>query len=133
MIYATLILSKRRRYLKMVQLISRNEEKGTAQIVVKEKGVSTTLHLRRERGAPGIFKTADMLVEETNEDGEIVTRRIPGEEFDLSGLRPLINTPSRPSNPEKGQGKGGVKKSREQKQAEKDAARKPAGRKGKDA
>ncbi|MEK7498807.1 MAG: hypothetical protein AAB611_03040, partial [Patescibacteria group bacterium] len=106
MIYATLILSKRRRYLKMVQLISRNEEKGTAQIVVKEKGVSTTLHLRRERGAPGIFKTADMLVEETNEDGEIVTRRIPGEEFDLSGLRPLINTPSRPSNPEKGQGKG---------------------------
>ena len=117
----------------MVQLISRNEQKGTAQIVVREKGLSETLHLRRKAGSPGVYKTRDLIIRSEDENGEPVKKVIPGEEFDLTGLWPMIDTPSRPSNPEKGQGKGGVKKSREQKAAEKDAARKPAGRKGKDA
>lgn len=109
----------------MVQLISKNEKKGTAQIVVGEGGVSTTLHLRKKRGAPGVFKTADI----KDEVGKVI---VPGEEFNLSFLQPAINTPSISSNPTKGQGKGGVKKSREQKAAEKDTARKGGGRKGKD-
>jgi|GEM_PF-3983801 len=107
----------------MVQLISRNPQKGTAQIVVKVEGLSTTLHLRQKRGTPGVFKTADI----RDEAGEIVVR---GAEFDLSFLQPKIDTPSAPSNPTKGQGKGGVKKSREERAAEKNAARK-GGKKGK--
>ncbi len=93
----------------MVQLISTNVERGTAQIVVQNGNESRTLHLVRTK--TGTYKT------------------VGGEEFNLGGLQPQLDTISRPTNLSKGTGKKKVstpKKSREQKRAEKDVAKKPA-------
>ena len=117
----------------MIQVISRNKERGTAQVVVKGEKRSMTLHLERKAGSPNVFKTKDIKVEEMDENGEPVKKIILGEEFNLAGLQPMIDTPSQPSNPEKGRGKGagGKKKSREERDAEKTERKAGANKKGK--
>ena len=120
--------------IKVISKGVRPNGQGTAQVIVQEEGMKPrTLHVRQVGPHSNVFKTGHM-VEKQDENGDVVLAEVVTNLFDLEGRSPQIATPSRPSNPLKGVGFGGKKKSREERDAEK-ADRKPrggGGGKGKD-